>query len=98
MTANPVLLQRKYARVIELFAEKAKISNSSALDFFYHSQERELLRDGVSDLHCMSDDYIAEDLLEEYRNKNDTGKRLGLAKGQLQTSNVDLRKTEGTEG
>lgn len=66
MMANPVLLQRKYARVIELFAEKAGITLRDALDFFYHSKEQELLQEGVSDLHCMSDDYLAEDLLEEY--------------------------------
>ncbi len=69
MTANPILLQRKYARVIELFAQKADISLKEALDFFYSSKEQELLSEGVSDLHCMSDDYIAEDLLEEFTRK-----------------------------
>ena len=69
MTANPILLQRKYARVIELFAQKADISLKEALDFFYSSKEQELLSEGVSDLHCMSDDYIAEDLLEEFARK-----------------------------
>lgn len=33
--------------------------------FFYHSKEYELIRDGVSDLHCMSDGYLVEDLMEE---------------------------------
>lgn len=67
MRANPILLQRKYARVIIRFAALAHISVRDAMDFFYHSTERELLRDGISDLHCMSDGYLAEDLLEEYR-------------------------------
>lgn len=66
MTANRTLLQRKYARVIALFAEKAGIGIAQAMDFFYHSLEYQLLREGVSDLHCMSDDYLAEDLLEEW--------------------------------
>ena len=65
MTANPILLQRKYARVIERFAQLAGISIKEALDFFYHSSEYLLIRDGVSDLHCMSDEYLAQDLLEE---------------------------------
>ena len=69
MTANPILLQRKYARVIELFAEKANISTRAALDFFYRSEEYDMMRRGVSDLHCMSDDYLAEDLLEEWTEK-----------------------------
>lgn len=33
--------------------------------FFYHSKEYELIRDGISDLHCMSDGYLVEDLMEE---------------------------------
>ncbi|MBQ9395271.1 MAG: DUF3791 domain-containing protein [Proteobacteria bacterium] len=55
-------------RVIAIFAEKANITLEEALDFFYHSVEYQLLREGVSVLHCMSDDYLAEDLMEEFRN------------------------------
>ncbi len=69
MTADPILLQMKYSRVIERFAHKAGIPLREALDFFYHSKVREMLQDGVSDLHCMSDGYIAQDLLEEYAQK-----------------------------
>ncbi len=70
MKANAILLQRKYARVVMKFAELAGITVKEAMDFFYHSTERELIRDGVSDLHCMSDTYLARDLLEEYQEKN----------------------------
>ena len=66
MTANPILLQRKYARIIQCFAEMAGITLREAMDFFYHSQEHELLRQGISNIHCMSDQYIAQDLMEEY--------------------------------
>ncbi len=66
MTAHPILLQKKYARVIELFSEKANITTNQALDFFYNSKMYPLISEGVSDLHCMSDDYLAEDLLIEY--------------------------------
>ena len=53
MTANPVLLQKKYSRVIECFAKQQGISLDVALDFFYHSQVYQLIRDGVSDMHCI---------------------------------------------
>lgn len=66
MIANPVLLQKKYSRVVALFAQKCSITLDEALDFFYRSDEYQLLRDGVADLHCMSDDYLAEDLKEEF--------------------------------
>ena len=67
MTADPVLLQMKYSRIIDLFAQKAGIPLREALDFFYHSDEYDLISEGVADLHCMSDDYLAEDLLDEFR-------------------------------
>lgn len=54
MNANPILLQKKYSRVIECFAREQGISLDAALDFFYHSQVYQLIRDGISDMHCMS--------------------------------------------
>ena len=62
MTANPILLQKKYSRIIEQFAKKRGISLDDALKFFYHSEVYPLLRDGVSDMHCMSDAYLVEEL------------------------------------
>ena len=66
MNANPILLQKKYSRVIECFADKMNISLNAALDFFYRSEVYCLMRDGVSDMHCMSDAYLAEELKQEY--------------------------------
>jgi len=37
---------------------------------FYHSQVYQLIRDGVSDMHCMSDGYLAEELEQEYVEKS----------------------------
>lgn len=67
MNANPILLQKKYCRVIECFAQKVNISLDDALDFFYHSDVYLLISEGVSDMHCMSDKYLAEELEAEYR-------------------------------
>lgn len=69
MNANPILLQKKYARVIECFAKLQGISLDTALEFFYHSEVYLLIRDGVSDMHCMSDAYLAEELELEYKMK-----------------------------
>ena len=65
MKANRTLLQMKYARVISEFAKESGLSTKEAMDFFYHSKEYELIRNGISDLHCMSDGYLVEDLMEE---------------------------------
>lgn len=66
MNANPILLQRKYSRVIEQFAEKSDISLDKALAFFYRSSVYRLVSEGISDMHCMSDAYLAEELAIEY--------------------------------
>ena len=66
MTANPILLQKKYTRIIQCFAKQQDLSLDEALDFFYHSQVYQLMSDGVSDMHCMSDAYLAEELEQEY--------------------------------
>lgn len=62
MNANPILLQKKYARVIAKFAQRENLSLDEALDFFYHSITYQLMHEGVSDMHCMSDGYLAEEL------------------------------------
>lgn len=60
-----------------------KIQNSSELEFAIFCIENvaaklgvnaervyQLIRDGVSDMHCMSDAYLAEELEQEYHQKN----------------------------
>ena len=71
MNANPILLQKKYARVTECFARKMNISLNEALDFFYRSELYQLVHDGVSDMHCMSDEYLADELAGEYKNSEE---------------------------
>ena len=69
MNANPILLQKKYSRIIERFARQQNISLDEALNFFYHSEVYLLMGDGDSDMHCMSDAYLKEELEQEYQVK-----------------------------
>ncbi len=71
MNANPVLLQKNYARIVEKFAEKTNITLKEALDIFYHSKLYELMSEGVSDMHCMSDDYLVQELADEQAEKEE---------------------------
>lgn len=41
------------------------MSLEAALGFFYHSQTYDLMRRGVSDMHCMSDGYLSDCLKDE---------------------------------
>lgn len=74
MNAHPILLQKKYSRVIELFARYTKITRSEALDFFYQSTLYQLVKNGISDMHCMSDEYLKEELYIEYQEKDEQNK------------------------
>lgn len=65
MNANPILLQKKYARVVELYAKENGISLEKALDVFYCSELYKLMSEGVSDMHCISDEYLVRELEEE---------------------------------
>lgn len=67
MNANPILLQRKYTRIIDLFAERANIPLAQALDYFMHSNTYLLMREGIGDSHCLSDDYLVNELLEDWK-------------------------------
>lgn len=65
MNANPILLQKKYARVVALFAKHNGLTLENALDIFYHSELYKLMSEGVSDMHCMSDEYLVQELENE---------------------------------
>ena len=47
--------------------EKKKISIDKALGIFYHSEVYQLMRDGISDMHCMSDSYLEKELEKEMK-------------------------------
>lgn len=70
MNANPTLLQIKYARIVNAFAKEANLSIDDALAVFYQSDVYRFVRDGVSDLHCMSVPYLVEELMQEYKESN----------------------------
>ena len=67
MNAHPILLQKKYARVVELFARENCLSVREALDIFYRSELYVLMSEGLSDMHCRSDEYLVEELTEELK-------------------------------
>ena len=65
MLANKIILQCKYARIVQMFAEKSELSYEEALGMFYDSKTFELISEGVADMHCMSDEYLVDELIME---------------------------------
>lgn len=66
MQANMIILQRKYARIVQMFAETTNISYEKALGMFYDSKTYELISEGIADMHCMSDEYLVDELKAEF--------------------------------
>jgi len=64
------ILQMKYARIIEAIAKMMNVDEATAMDIFYNSDTMQLINDGVGDLHCRSDLYLAEEIIREYREKS----------------------------
>ncbi len=58
----------RHARVVELFAKHNGLTLEKALDVFYHSDLYKLMSEGISDMHCMSDEYLVQELEEEQKN------------------------------
>ena len=70
MLADKIVLQMKYARIVRLFADKLQIKYEDALAFFYDSETYKLISNGVGDMHCLSDEYLADELLMEWNGQN----------------------------
>ncbi len=65
--AKLTILNAKNARIIEVLAkEYFGGSREKAMEVFYHSVTAQMIQDGVADLHCRSDEYLAEEIYIEY--------------------------------
>ena len=52
-----------------MFAKENQITLDVALHFFYHSDLYQLVSEGSSDMHCMSDEYLVTELKLEYEER-----------------------------
>ena len=65
MTANRTLVGHKCAGVIKTYAEFYDVPLRKAFDVFYRSNLYIEIINGISDMHCRSDGYLAEELRME---------------------------------
>ena len=65
MIANRTLVAHKCAGVVKAYAELAEVGLREALGIFYKSNLYTEIHDGISDMHCRSDGYLAEELQME---------------------------------
>jgi len=60
------ILEAKYARIINAISKLHGVSTEEAANIFYNSATMQLIEDGVADLHCRSDKYLAEEIWNEW--------------------------------
>jgi hypothetical protein len=65
MIANRYILNYKLYGVINEYARERNIPLRAAMDAFYNSELYNEIRGGISDMHCRSDGYLAEELQRE---------------------------------
>ena len=64
-----ILRSAKVARIIESISEMFKVSLQEATDIYYNSETANLIEEGVADLHCRSDKYLAEEVWLEHQER-----------------------------
>ena len=65
--AYHAILEAKYARIISAISELHDVTFEEALDIFYNSPVLPLVEEGVADLHCRSDRYLADEIWLEHQ-------------------------------
>lgn len=69
MTQESMMALRaaKNANIIKAMCEQSDLPLQKATDIFYRSETAGLIEEGVADLQCRSDKYLASVILEEYQ-------------------------------
>ena len=62
-----ILRSAQCARIIVCISEMFNVSLDEATDIYYNSETASMIEDGVADLHCRSDKYLAEEVWQEMR-------------------------------
>lgn len=62
-----ILLGNKCANIILSLAEMFNLTVPQATDIFYKSETATLIEEGIADLQCRSDRYLATLVWEEYQ-------------------------------
>lgn len=73
MEANKVILQKMYTKIIMEFSNQTGKDLLESMDYFYNSTTYDLIKNGVSDIHCRGYKYLTDELMLEYGFKNHKG-------------------------
>ena len=62
-----ILKSAQCARIIANISEMFGVTLEDATDIYYGSETASMIEDGVADLHCRSDKYLAGEVWREYQ-------------------------------
>lgn len=64
--SKQIIKSNQCARIILCLSEMYNISIEEATDMYYQSETANMIEEGIADLHCRSDKYLAEEIWGEY--------------------------------
>ena len=64
--SKSIIRSAQNARIIICISEMYGVSIDEATDIYYNSETANMIEEGVADLHCRSDKYLAEEIWNEY--------------------------------
>ena len=64
-----VLRSAQNARIIVCISEMFNVPLDKATDIYYNSETANLIEEGIADLHCRSDKYLAGEIWREYQER-----------------------------
>ena len=65
--SKQILRSSQCARIIVCISEMFSIPLDKATDIYYNSETANLIEEGVADLHCRSDKYLAGEIWREFQ-------------------------------
>ena len=65
--SRQIMRSAQCARIISCISEMSNLSLDEAADIFYNSETSNMIEEGISDLHCRSDKYLAEEIIKEHQ-------------------------------
>ena len=72
--SKQILRSSQCARIIVCISEMFEVPLDKATDIFYNSETANMIEEGIADLHCRSDRYLAGEVWREYQeSKIETG-------------------------
>ena len=65
--SKQILRSSQCARIILCISEMFDVPLEQATDIYYSSETASMIEEGIADLHCRSDRYLAGEIWREYK-------------------------------